>query len=114
MLYTYLRIDKVIKNEEWNHTLGNNVYNESDKKLRIKLLELDLWLKSAFDSRMPSYIVEYIYNLAILANNFYQMNHINGLEDLNKKNDWLFVLNLTNKVLKEMLHLIVIDIPSFM
>lgn len=114
MLYTYLRIDKVIKNEEWNHTLSNNVYNESDRKLRIKLLELDLSLKNAFTSRMPSYIVEYIYNLAILANNFYQMNHINGLEDLNQKNDWLFVLGLTNKVLEEMLHLIVIDIPSFM
>lgn len=114
MLYTTLRINKILKNEEWNHTLSNNVYNESDRKLRIKLLELDLALNSAFNYRMPSYIADYIYNLAILANNFYQTNHINGLEDENKKNDWLFVLNLTSMVLEEMLHLIVIDIPSFM
>lgn len=114
MLYTTLRINKILKNEEWNHTLSNNVYNESDRKLRIKLLELDLALNSAFNYRMPSYIADYIYNLAILANNFYQTNHINGLEDENKKNDWLFVLKLTSMVLEEMLHLIVIDIPSFM
>lgn len=114
MLYTTLRIDKILKNEEWNHTLSNNVYNESDRNLRIKLLELDLSLKSAFNYRMPSYIADYIYNLAILANNFYQTNHINGLEDENKKNDWLFVLDLTSRVLREMLSLIVIDIPSFM
>lgn len=114
MLYTTLRINKILKNEEWNHTLSNNVYNGSDRKLRIKLLELDLSLKNAFTYRMPSYIADYIYNLAILANNFYQTNHINGLEDENKKNDWLFVLNLTSMVLEEMLHLIVIDIPSFM
>ena len=114
MLYTTLRINKILKNEEWNHTLSNNVYNESDRKLRIKLLELDLSLKNAFTYRMPSYIADYIYNLAILANNFYQTNHINGLENKVKKNDWLFVLNLTSMVLEEMLHLIVIDIPSFM
>ena len=114
MLYTTLRIKKILNSEEFNHTLSNNVYNESDRKLRIKLLELDLSLKNAFTYRMPSYIADYIYNLAILANNFYQTNHINGLEDENKKNDWLFVLNLTSMVLEEMLHLIVIDIPSFM
>lgn len=114
MLYTTLRINKILKNEEWNHILSNNVYNESDRKLRIKLLELDLSLENAFNYRMPSYIADYIYNLAILTNNFYQTNHINGLEDVQKKNDWLFVLKLTSMVLEEMLHLIVIDIPSFM
>lgn len=114
MLYTTLRINKILKNEEFNHILSNNVYNESDRNLRIKLLELDLSLKNAFTYRMPSYIADYIYNLAICANNFYQINHINGLEDAQKKNDWLFVLNLTSMVLEEMLHLIVIDIPSFM
>lgn len=114
MLYTTLRIKKILNSEEFNHTLSNNVYNESDRNLRIKLLELDLALTSAFNSRMPSYVADYIYNLAILTNNFYQTNHINGLEDDIKKNDWLFVLNLTSMVLEEMLHLIVIDIPSFM
>lgn len=114
MLYTTLRINKILKSEEFNHVLSNNVYNESDRNLRIKLLELDLALTSAFNFRMPSYIADYIYNLAILTNNFYQTNHINGLEDNIKKNDWLFILNLTSMVLEEMLHLIVIDIPSFM
>ena len=114
MLYTTLRIKKILNSEEFNHTLSNNVYNESDRNLRIKLLELDLALTSAFNSRMPSYIADYIYTLSLIANNFYQNNHINGLEDRENKNDWLFVLTLTNRIIKEMLNLIVIDIPSHM
>lgn len=114
ILYTYVRINKIIEEYENSHKLSTCVYNESDRNLRLKLIELDLSLESAFTNRMPSYIADYIYNVAVLANNFYQTNHINGLEDINKKNDWLFILSLTNRILKEMLDLIIIDTPSFM
>lgn len=114
ILYTYLRIAKILENENICYTLSNNIYNETDRNLRLKLIELESYLTSAFKERMPSYIADYIYNLSLIANNFYQNNHINGLEDKEKKNDWLFVLTLTNRIIKEMLNLIVIDIPSHM
>lgn len=114
ILYTYVRINKIISEYKNDHTLSDYVYNESDRNLRLKLIELDLSLQSAFVNRMPSYIADYIYNIAVLANNFYQTNHINGLDDIMKKNDWLFILSLTNKILKEMLNLIIIETPSFM
>jgi arginyl-tRNA synthetase len=63
---------------------------------------------------MPSYIVDYIYDLANEANNFYQLNHIAGLDDENKKNDWLYIINLTVNILTDMLYLIGIEIPSYM
>lgn len=114
MLYTYLRINKILSVEHVTNSLSMNIYNEVDRNLRLKLLELEHAISDAFQYRMPHYIAEYIYTLADLANSFYQNNHISGLEDEKMKNDWLYVLNLTNKVLKEMLNLIVIEIPTFM
>jgi len=114
MQYTCVRINKILEQENFENKLTTNIYNEVDRKLRIKILELSDALNSSFEERMPSYLVDYIYNLAVLTNTFYQNNHINGLEDTEKKNDWLYILNLVNNILREMLNLIMIDIPKFM
>ena len=113
ILYTYLRINKIIENKEIT-TLNDIVYNDYDRNLRIKLLELELAVNNAFNMRMPSYIAEYIYDLCVLVNSFYQNNHVNNEEDKDKQNSFVYVLNLTNKIIKEMLNILVIDIPSVM
>lgn len=113
ILYTYLRINKIIK--DYNITeLGDEIYNEYDRDLRKKMIELDLSLESAFKLRLPSQIADYIYDLCVNINAFYQNNYINNLEDKEKKNNWIYVLTLSNKILKQMLDLLVIDIPSIM
>lgn len=113
ILYTYLRINKIIENKEIN-TLNNIIYNDYDRSLRIKLIELELSISNAFKNRMPSYIADYIYDLCVTVNSFYQNNHINNELDTEKKNNWVYILNLTNKILKEMLNILVIEIPSVM
>ena len=114
ILYTYLRNKKIIKNELLKNELSNKIYSESDRNLRLKLLELETAIKNAFEERKPHYIADYIYNLAVLSNTFYQNNHINGLEDETKKASLIYIMNLTNEVIKEMLKLIIIDIPKTM
>lgn len=114
ILYTYLRIDKILKQCATPTNLSVQIYNKVDRDLRLKLLELDKVILMAFEDRKPNYIADYIYQLSDLANSFYQNNHLANLEDENKKNDWLYVLTLTNKVLKELLFLIGIEIPTFM
>lgn len=113
ILYTYLRINKIIEKKEITK-LSNIVYNDYDRDLRIKIIELELALNNAFNNRMPSYIADYVYELCVIVNSFYQNNHINNELDENKKNSWIYILNLTNKILKEMLNILVIDIPSIM
>lgn len=114
MLYTYLRLNKIVESEKSSDKLSNIIYNDVDRNLRLKILELDSELKKAFQERMPSYIADYLYDLAIQANNFYQNNHINSCEDTIKKADWLYLISLTRKILKEMLELIIIDVPTIM
>ena len=111
ILYTYLRINKIIKSVD---IVSDNIYNDSDRNLRLKLLELEHSVKNAYINRMPNFIAEYLYDLCVCANAFYQNNHLSNLDDEQKKNDWMYVLNLTNKVIKEMLNLLVIEIPTIM
>ena len=114
MQYTVLRLKKILDNEIIPTELSDNIYNEVDRNLRLKITNLCEAFDKAYENRMPSYIVDYIYDLANEANNFYQTNHIAGLDDETKKNDWLYVLNITVNILTDMLKLIGIDIPSYM
>lgn len=114
ILYTYLRIKKILDNEESKLNLTDAIYNDVDRNLRIKILEYGVALNSALKDRMPHYIAEYVYNLCVCANVFYGKNHIATLEDEINKSDWLYLLRLTNSIIKEMLYLLIIEIPSIM
>ena len=112
ILYTYLRINKLLNNE--TNELNDIIYNDYDRNLRLKLLELEISFNEALKTRMPNHIADYLYDLCVIVNSFYQNNHINSLNDDTIKNNWLYVLNLTNKIIKQMLNILVIDIPSIM
>lgn len=113
ILYTYLRINKIIENKETT-TLNDIVYNDYDRNLRLKLLELESVINEAFKYRMPSYIADYLYNLCVIVNSFYQNNHVNNEQDIEKQENYVYVLKLTNKIIKSMLNILAIDIPSVM
>ena len=114
ILYTYLRINKILSLETKNICLNDKIYNDCDRDLRLKLIEFSDAVLSAFNERMPHYIADYVYNLCVSANIFYQNNHIINLQDDDVKKNWLYVLTVTNKIIKQMLDLLVIDIPSIM
>ncbi len=115
ILYTYLRIRKIIDDNAFDYNaLTNVIYNVYDRDLRLKILDLPFAFKMAFDSRMPNFIAEYLYDVCVLTNVFYQNNHINNEEDAVKKNDWLCILDMTSHIIKDMLYLLGIDIPTTM
>lgn len=115
ILYTYLRMNKIVKKYETNiNNLSNKIYNNYDRDLRLGLLEFEECINYAFKEFKPNYIAEYIYNICVLMNSFYQNNHIATVEDNDKLNDWVSVIKLANKIIKEMLNLLIIDIPTEM
>ena len=115
ILYTYLRTKKICPTGSNNvDNLSQTIYNIQDRDLRIKLLDLDQTINYAFKMRMPSVIATYLYDLSVLTNAFYEKNHMNNLEDQAKKQDWGILLNLTTNVMKTLLDLLIIKIPTKM
>lgn len=115
ILYTYLRVNKILKDNCYTQKdLSSKIYNDSDRNLRMKLFDLEDYIYLAYNNRNPFYLADYVYDLCLLVNNFYQNNNISNLTDEENKNDWLYVLNLSNRIIKEVLDLLVIQIPSKM
>ena len=115
ILYTYLRMNKIIEKYENNiNNLTDKIYNNYDRELRMSILDLESYINCAFKEYKPSYVADYIYNLCVSMNAFYQNNHIANISDNDKLNDWVSIINLANRIIKEMLKLLVIDIPSEM
>lgn len=115
LLYTYIRIENILKNEQQvEKTLNNKIYNDVDRALRIKLLELNDTLKYTEKQKLPSILANYLYEMCVNMNAFYEKNHINKLSEIEKKENWLIILKLSNKILKEMLDLLSIKIPERM
>ena len=115
ILYTYLRVNKILKDNCYTQKdLSSKIYNESDRNLRMKLFDVEDYIYLAYNNRNPFYLADYVYDLCLLVNNFYQNNNISNLTDEENKNDWLYVLNLSNRIIEEVLDLLVIQIPSKM
>lgn len=114
ILYTYLRLNKIIKDFSISNNLTDNIYNDVDRNLRLSILDMTNSLMNAYKERMPHYIAEYVYNLCVQCNIFYQNNHISGMEDEVKKNDYIQILMLANSIIKQMLYLLGIEIPTAM
>ena len=114
-LYTYLRIESILEKENLEITnLSDEIYNDTDRELRMKILELENTLNYSYTTRLPSVLANYLYEMCVNMNAFYEKNHINNLEEKNKKQDWLFILELSNRIIKEMLELLSIKIPNKM
>ncbi|MDD3397969.1 MAG: DALR anticodon-binding domain-containing protein, partial [Clostridia bacterium] len=116
ILYSYLRIKKLIDDfENFSINKINTIsYNESERKLKLQLIKLEINFLKSFKERKPNFIAEYIYDLCCNLNSFYEINRFNDVNNESKLGSWLFEMKLSLKILKEMLKLLVIDIPSKM
>lgn len=111
ILYTYLRINKLL--EDVSFDLSDNIYNDTDRLLRLKLLDVTSVIELSAKERRPHYIAMYLYELSVIANNFYQNNYMSRLSG-QIKSDLINVLTFNNKVIEVLLNLLGIYIPRAM
>lgn len=112
ILYTYLRLKKILLDKNIDENIvTDKIYNKYDRQLRIKMLELVSAYEKAYINRMPNFIAEYLYEICVLANSFYEQNHISNLEDKINSNDWLYIIDKLTNIIKDMLYLLGIEIP---
>lgn len=114
ILYSALRIKRIIDANPVNGELSDNIYNDVDRALRVKLIEFDKYVSKAVQDRLPSYIAEYVYDLCNLVNSFYESVNISKLEDVQMKNDYMIILNKVYLAIKDCLDMLIIEIPSQM
>ena len=115
ILYTYLRLSKILANENIDKAcFSSKISNEYERKLKLSLLNLHKSFSVAYDEFLPSYICDFLFELCNTANTFYEQNRIKNENDLATKNSWLKLIKITTSVIKEMLGLLIIDIPSIM
>lgn len=115
ILYTYLRIKKVVENNQsYIDNLSKTIYNGHDRELRIKLLAFAENIEYAYKTYLPSVLANYVYEVCVLANAFYENNHINNLENEIAKKDWVTLLSKTAEMIKTLLDILGIDIPTKM
>ena len=115
ILYTYLRMNKIVEKYTTDiNKITNNIYNSYDRELRLGILDYFESIESAFKEFKPSFIADYIYNLCVLMNSFYQNNHIANIEDNDKLNDWVSIIKLANNIIIKMLDLLIIKVPTEM
>lgn len=111
ILYSALRIKRIIDANPVNGTISDNIYNEIDRALRIKLMEFDKYVSKAIEERLPSYVAEYVYDLCNQVNSFYESVNISKIEDEDVKKDYILVLNKVYEVIKYSLDMLIIEIP---
>lgn len=115
VLYTAVRIRKIINDNKFTISdIYSEHRNTEERNLKLKIVGFyDAVLKSAKE-RMPHYICEYIYDLSVTINSFYQKNNISNEQNEKIKNEWLNLLNISYNILEKALNLLIIDIPSKM
>ena len=111
ILYTYLRINKLINNNDG--PLSDVIYSVTDRNLRLKLLEVSEVINEAAFQRKPHFVANYLYDLCTVANNFYQNNRVTDLAGT-QKDDFEILLNYNNKVIRLLLGLLGIGVPTKM
>lgn len=115
ILYTVLRIKNLFGKIDCElNQLSETIYNEDERKLRLKLLEFNKTVDAAYKERAPHFIAEYVYSLSALANSFYQAHHLVSEEDKAKQQSWASLLNLSIEIIEKLLGLLTIEVPESM
>lgn len=110
ILYSYCRFNKVLnKFASEKRLFCGESKNEFERNVKLKLLNFASTIKRAFVERKPSIVADFVFDLCLKLNNFYENNRL--LDENNKKylSSWLALIELSLKILKQCLNMLVIN-----
>lgn len=117
LLYTAVRARSILRKAAEQALLPGTILPpaaEAERTLVLLLAQLTDALQQTYDTRMPSHLAEYVYNLANEFNRFYNACHILREEDVAQQASWLGVTQLFLNIMEITLHLLGIAIPERM
>lgn len=118
VLYTIVRIKailrKAIERGLINSTMIGCPKAPNERDIILKLSAFSDVLQFSFSERLIHKLCEYMFDLSNLFNKFYQENRILTEENTEKRDSWLNLLNLIDKVLEKCCEVLAIDVPEKM
>jgi len=115
--YGAVRIRSILRNAaERGHQPGPIIppVNDAERRLMLRLVRLPEVVQRAADLRAPNVLTEFAYELVGELNRFYEANHILREQDEARQSSWLSLVDLTLRVLAQLLDLLGIDVPERM
>lgn len=116
ILYTLVRIKSIFDKLE-NKEIKSDIKIDCDKIIHnifLKAIRYEEVLLSAYNNYDTSVICKYIYELSDDFNSFYHDHNIISEEDINKKMLYIIVCIITDRLIRDALSILAIDIPDKM
>lgn len=106
IMYAYVRANSIVSNygDLLNTELSDEVsanMTDIDRELLLKIFEYPEIYMSSVNNYMPSYIAEYMFELAKMFNNFYENESINEAENEDSRKLRLAITKATVDTLKD-------------
>lgn len=113
LLYVIARINSILRKiptSELPEKKINGIYSDSERDLIMVLSLSGIAFVSAYNEKAPNIVCENAYKIAVAFSKFYQENHIINEDNMEKKQSWLTLCEITKRVLEK--HLYVLGIES--
>ena len=113
LLYVIARINSILRKiptSELSEKKINGIYSDSERDLIMVLSLSGNAFVSAYNEKAPNIVCENAYKIAVAFSKFYQENRIINEDDIDKKQSWLTLCEITKRVLEK--HLYVLGIES--
>ncbi len=117
ILYTAVRIKSILKELESAEKIEYDniiITNKSDRALCFKILDFKEILQTAFDERAINILVQYVYELSVIFNDFYHNCKIKQQSDEKIKKSWIAISQITLEIINIFAKIIKINIPEKM
>jgi len=117
ILYSLVRIRSILAKCEGMESgifMLNKEQNPKEKKLMLSITEFANAVETAYNELSPSRLCSYMYDVANCFSGFYNDVKVISETDTLKKQGYIDLLKLTERVLKKALELLAIDVPKRM
>lgn len=112
LLYVIVRINSILRKvpvSDLSEKKITNIYSDSERVLIMMLSLSGNAFVNAYNEKAPNIVCEHAYKIAVAFSKFYQENHIVNEKDINKKQSWLTLCEITKQVLEKHLYALGID-----
>ncbi len=110
ILYSYCRFNKILKKfTQEKVDFSKKSKNEYERSVKLKLLGFAPSFMRAFSERKPSIVADYLFDLCLKLNLFYENNRLQDQANSEYLDCWLALIKLSLKTLKQCLNLLAIN-----